>query len=154
MRVVLVASILAIFIPAFTTQDCSPAHCSTFEREVNALCAEYNIPNGKPLKLIVEGSTRCQCICSCVTEDTPILMADGKYRLAKHVRDGDMLYSPFAQNKVVVVAKLVPSAVENYPILRITLEKWSIITTDKHLFLGSSDRVMRADQLSLGDTLK
>lgn len=145
------SSVLVIAAPR-----CSKDHCKGYGQEVEDLCGFYQKKAGDDVVIAPPNGGLCLCACSCVTENTLVLMRDMSTKLAKDIREGDELYSPFTADHKVIVKRVIISPVNAHPIVQIHFGSNGndfIEVTPNHLFMNSDLSVKEAEILKTGDTI-
>lgn len=136
-------------------RNCSAAHCSGIDAELNAVCKQENWAVGHPV-ITRDAQGPCQCHCSCMALGTPVATSDTIQTAIEDISVGDdvLAAGPDLNWTTVKVAfsNGTTNGVQPYSIL-VQYTGGSLIVTGDHLFLTSKKLLKRADKLSTLDEL-
>ncbi len=136
-------------------RQCSAAHCSGADAELNEICKGEGWPVGHPV-LTRDANGPCTCTCSCLSLGTPIEVSAGQFKPVEHFQVGDSVLAADVNLQWVptrvAFSNGTSSGVQPLTIF-IEYEGGELIVTPDHLFLLPDGRLTRADRLSPNDEL-
>ncbi|XXX74582.1 Hint domain-containing protein [Sorangium sp. So ce134] len=131
--------------------NCPESHCSLRADDINRACIAAKM-EGKPFPVVgpMEGSI-CTCICSCVSEDTLIRIAEDREIRVASIREGLDVYTPQATNTMSRVDHMLMSEIEDTVALKLTFDNGTEITVSpNHTFVTEQEKLTSADRLAAG----
>lgn len=137
-------------------RDCSAAHCSGIDKELNEVCKQEGWAIGHPV-ITRDADGPCQCHCSCLALGTPLAMAKDKYKAIEDYKVGDVVWAAgpdlkFHEVEVKFSDGTSGGSAQPYSVYIEYDDSFLIVTAD-HLFLMPSGRLKKADKLSVSDSL-
>ena len=137
-------------------RNCSAAHCSGADAELNAICKQEGWAIGHPV-ITRDAQGPCQCHCSCLALDTPVASGPGIYREIQNLEVGDDVWAcgvdlSFRKHTVEFSDGTQGKSAQPFSIFLEYGDTQLIVTSD-HLFLLPNGKLKRADRLSTEDRL-
>ncbi|TWB33270.1 Hint domain-containing protein [Nitrospirillum pindoramense] len=137
-------------------RQCSSAHCSGADAEINEICKQLGWPVNHPV-LTRDATGPCTCSCSCLAFGTPVQAGDGSFRAIETFVVGDAVNVAgrnlaWAPQQVVFSQGTTGASVQKYTVL-IEYLGTAIAVTSDHLFLTADGTLKAADRLAVGDKL-
>lgn len=136
-------------------RNCSAAHCSGIDKELNDVCKQEGWAVGHPV-ITRDANGPCQCHCSCLALGTPIAADVNLFKAVEEFSIGDSVLAAgpdLKWNKVqVAFSNGTTNGVQPYSIF-VEYHGGSLIVTADHLFFVHGGKLKRADRLSTNDKL-
>jgi hypothetical protein len=137
-------------------RNCSSAHCSGADAEINELCKQLGWPVNHPV-LTRDDQGPCLCTCSCLAFGTLVQTGDGSFRAIEQFVVGDDVLAAntsldWAPKRVEFSAGTSGASRQKYTVL-LTYRDRALAVTSDHLFLMQDWSLKRADRLAPGDVL-
>lgn len=137
-------------------RQCSSAHCSGADPQINAICKELGWPVNHPV-LTRDASGPCTCSCSCLAFGTPVQAGDGNFRAIETFVVGDAVNAAgrdlkWTPRQIVFSQGTTGASIQKYTVL-VGYRGTGIAVTSDHLFLLADGTLKAADRLAIGDRL-
>lgn len=138
-------------------RTCEGAHCSAVDKEINEVCKSEGWPIGHPV-ITRDSKGVCQCHCSCMALNTPVLISEGENKAIQDFKKGDSIYAAgldliWSKKEVVFSQGTTGNSKQPLTIYIDYGEDQHIIVTPDHLFLMPTKKLKRADNLTPEDYL-
>src|SRR5262245_59598226 len=118
-------------------RQCSAAHCSGADPEINEICKSEGWPVGHPV-LTRDANGPCTCTCSCLALGTPIEASAGQFKAVEYFRVGDSVLAADRSlhwvPTTVTFSNGTSTGVQPLSVF-IEYEGGELIVTPDHLFL-------------------
>ncbi len=133
-------------------KDCTSAHCSAQQGNVNDICKEEGWPVGHKVLVCDTTGYCCNCTCSCADFGTPVQVSAHDYKAIEQVLVTESVYAAGTNlqwSEVVVEFSNGTDANAVTPgVYEIGYgDSLTIVVTPSHLFLMPNGKLKRADRL-------
>ncbi|MFC8447779.1 hypothetical protein [Kitasatospora sp. NPDC057223] len=141
-----------------TLRQCSSAHCSGADEEINEVCKSEGWAVNHPVITRDENGI-CNCSCSCLAFGTLVQEGSGSFKAIETYLVGDEVLAAgtglnWAPQRVVFSGGTTGASRQKYTVL-VRYDDTAIAVTSDHLFLlaGPDKLLRRADRLNVEDRL-
>lgn len=139
-------------------RQCSSAHCSGADAEINEICVAEGWPINHPV-LTRDPDGPCYCSCSCLAFGTLVQEGSGSFKAIETYAEGDQVMAAgtaleWTPRPVVFSGGTTGASRQKFTVL-VLYGDTAIAVTSDHLFLlaGEQRELRRADRLTTEDSL-
>lgn len=137
-------------------RQCSSAHCSGADAEINEICKQEGWPVNHPV-LTRDAQGPCICSCSCLAHDTPVQIAANAFKAIQYFQLGDSVLAAgktleWKEHKVVFSQGTTGASRQKFTVL-VTYSDTFLVVTSDHLFVLANGKLKPASKLNTEDKL-
>ena len=139
-----------------SVRQCSSAHCSAVDAEINQICKDLGWPVNHPV-LTRDSQGPCTCSCSCLAFGTLVQDSESQFKAIETFKVGDAVRAAgkdlvWDQKEVKFSQGTTGASRQKYAVVVQYLDREIVVTSD-HLFLMQDKTLRAADRLAPGDML-